>query len=314
MAINRNNFLITGSSGFVGTNLKNFLQLNEFVNLLEISRDILQDKSKLENFLLENGDSGTLVHLAGKAHDLNKLNDPSEYYYVNTELTKNLLESFLRSSMSTLIFLSSTKAAADSPHSVLTELYVSNPLTHYGKSKKQAEDYILSKQLPTGKRVFILRPCMIHGQNNKGNLNLLYSIVSKGLPWPLGAFNNIRSFCSVENLCFVITELAKNIDIPSGIYNVSDDDPLSTNELIALISQSLGTKSHIINIPKWIVIAIAFMGDILPIPLNTERLKKLTENYVVDNTKIKEALGKPLPVSAKVGLLKTFESFKLYGQ
>ena len=84
--------------------------------------------------------------------------------------------------------------------------------------------YILSKEIPKGKRVYILRPCMIHGPGNKGNLNLLYQLVSKGLPWPLGGFQNQRSFLSVENLCFVIKELLENESIPSGVYQVADDE------------------------------------------------------------------------------------------
>ncbi len=71
---------------------------------------------------------------------------------------------------------------------------------------------------------------MIHGSGNKGNLNLLYKIVQKGLPWPLGAFENKRSFTSIDNLTFIINQLIEK-DIEPGIYQVADDEPLSTNEL-----------------------------------------------------------------------------------
>ena len=82
---------------------------------------------------------------------------------------------------------------------ILTEDTIPNPKTHYGISKLQAENYILDQKLPEGKRVYILRPCMIHGPGNKGNLNLLYTLVKKGFPWPLGAFENQRSFLSIDN-------------------------------------------------------------------------------------------------------------------
>jgi nucleoside-diphosphate-sugar epimerase len=94
---------------------------------------------------------------------------------------------------------------------------------------------------------------MIHGPGNKGNLNLLYKIVFKGLPWPLGAFENKRSFCSIDNLCFIINELIDNNKIPSGIYNVADDEAISTNELISLIAERQGKKSYILKIPKFII-------------------------------------------------------------
>lgn len=58
-----------------------------------------------------------------------------------------------------------------------------------------------------GKQVYILRPCMIHGPGNKGNLNLLYNVVKKGIPWPLGSFENRRSFTSIDNLCYVVEGL-----------------------------------------------------------------------------------------------------------
>ena len=91
---------------------------------------------------------------------------------------------------------------------------------------------------------------MIHGPGNKGNLNLLYRAVSKGIPWVLGAFSNQRSFCSIQNVCFIIKELLEREDVSSGIYNVSDDLPLSTNEVIKLIAKSQDKKVTILSSKK----------------------------------------------------------------
>jgi nucleoside-diphosphate-sugar epimerase len=206
--------------------------------------------------------------------------------------------------------MSSVKAVADEIDVELTEEHIPNPITHYGKSKLLAEQYILSKTIPDGKRVYILRPCMIHGPGNKGNLNLLYNIVRKGFPWPLGTFDNKRSFCSIDNLCFVINELIQNDQIPSGIYNIADDEALSTNELIKLISESEGKKAIIWNIPKIFIKFFFLFGDIFHLPFNTERLNKITQNYVVSNDKIKIEINKCLPINSKEGLLKTFNFFK----
>jgi len=150
---------------------------------------------------------------------------------------------------------------------------------------------------------------MIHGPGNKGNLNLLYKIVSKGFPWPLGAFENKRSFCSIDNLCFIINELINNEAIPSGVYNIADDEPLATNDLIKFIAESQEKKYHILNLPKSIIKFLCKLGDFLKLPLNSERLNKLTENYIVSNKKIITAINKPLPLSAKEGLMKTLNSF-----
>ena len=150
---------------------------------------------------------------------------------------------------------------------------------------------------------------MIHGPGNKGNLNLLYHVVSKGIPWPLGTFENKRTFTSIDNLCFVINELLTK-DIEAGIYNMSDDEPVSTNELIEIICSALGKKSHIWNIPKGLIKFVAKIGDISHLPLDSERLRKLTENYIASNEKIKKALNiSQMPIRAKDGLTQTILSF-----
>jgi len=125
----------------------------------------------------------------------------------------------------------------------------------------------------------------------------------------LGAFENRRSFTSVDNLSFVIEQLIiKNI--PTGIYNVGDDETLSTNELIALMAKILGMPNRTWNWNKPLIQFCAKIGTVLHLPLNTERLQKLTENYVVSNAKLKQALGiTNMPVRAEDGLKKTVNSF-----
>jgi len=290
------NIFITGASGFVGTNL-----ISYFKNKVQIKKYVRDS-----NFLIT---QKIVIHLAGKAHDLKNILNKDEYYEVNTELTKKIFDSFLISNSSIFIMLSSVKAVADNAQKDLSENVIPNPKTHYGKSKLLAEKYILSKKIPKNKKVYILRPCMIHGPNNKGNLNLLYNFVSRKIPWPLGSFENKRSFCSIDNLIFIISEIIQREDIPSGIYNVADDDPLSTNELVKLIAKSKNIKLRIINISKTFIILLTKIGDYFHLPLNSERLQKLTQSFVVNNNKIKNILGKELPYSSKQGLLKTLKSF-----
>ncbi|TRX34818.1 NAD-dependent epimerase/dehydratase family protein [Flavobacterium sp. ZT3R18] len=293
---------ITGATGFVGTNLQDYLKSSHGVVPMSVRYEPNQQ------FEIK---ADVLIHLAGKAHDLKKVSNPQDYYEANFELTKQLFDAFLASESAVFIFMSTVKAVADEVKGILSEDEIPNPKTHYGIAKHQAEEYILSKELPEGKRVYILRPCMIHGPGNKGNLNLLYQLVSKGLPWPLGAFENQRTFLSIENLCFVIKELLESELIPSGVYQVADDTALSTNELIELLGINIGKKTSIwkLNVP--FIRFMASMGDKIHLPLNSERLQKLTENYVVSNVKIVNALGKSLPVAAREGLLRTFESFRI---
>ena len=293
---------ITGASGFVGHNFVAYLKEYQ-KNCLLVDRKQLYSK----NILLQKGD--IFIHLAGKAHDLKKISDPQEYYQVNYELTKKLYDAFLVSDAKKFIFVSSVKAAADSVDGVLTEDAIADPKTDYGKSKLMAEQYIQSQQLPKGKSYYILRPCMIHGPGNKGNLNLLYQFVKKGIPYPLAGFNNKRSFLSVENLCFIIKELIERDDIASGVYQVADDEPLSTSEVVSILSAAINKKPKLWKISPGLIRSVAKIGDVLHLPLTTERLNKLTESYLVSNKKIKQAIGKNLPLTSRKGLEITAVSF-----
>lgn len=305
-----NNILISGITGFVGGNLKEYLQGK--YNVTGISRKSNPEQAIIayQELSEENLNNITaFVHLAGKAHDLKKTADENEYFEVNTELTKSVFDAFLESKCEVFIYMSSVKAAADTVEGVLTEEVEPTPVTAYGKSKLAAENYILSKEIPANKRVFILRPCMIHGPDNKGNLNLLYGFVSKGIPYPFGKYQNKRSFVSVENLCFIIHELIENKEIETGVYNIADDKSISTNELVSIIASTIGKPNRILKTPKFIINILAKIGDFLPIPINSERLQKLTENYEVSNDKIIKALQKQLPLSTKEGIEKTIKSF-----
>lgn len=304
-----NKVLITGASGFVGKNLIGYLQ-QKHVDTLPYSRSEGFDYTLIDQSFLDHQQINAIVHLAGKAHDLRRVVNSEEYYAANTDLTRRLFDAFLQSNVSVFIYISSVKALADRTDVSLTEEMEPAPLTDYGKSKLAAETYLQQQTLPAGKRLYILRPCMIHGPGNKGNLNLLYQVVKKGIPYPLAAFNNERSFLSVDNLCFVIYQLLYKEEIASGIYHVADDTPISTIDLVQIIAEGLGKKGRIWSIYPGLIKSIARIGDVFSLPLNSERLQKLTDSYVVSNRKLITALKISLPVNTKEGLQKTIESFK----
>lgn len=292
--------VITGSTGFVGQNLKAYLE-QQYTNIQTLN---LRDKALIKL----SKQAKTVIHLAGKAHDLKSLSDEEEYQKVNTHLTEILYNEFCKSTADTFIYMSSVKAVADNPLFIVDENINANPLTPYGKSKLAAEEYLRTNK-KENTRLYILRPCMIHGPNNKGNLNLLYNLVKKGIPYPLGKYANKRSFLSIDNLCFIISELIQNKSIPSGIYNLADNESFSTKNVIAIIGDSLKKKPIILSPPIKLLNLIARIGDKIGLPLNSERLQKLTSNYIVSNKKIMKAIGKELPLKAKEGLMKTFNSF-----
>ncbi|MCR5243674.1 MAG: NAD-dependent epimerase/dehydratase family protein [Bacteroidales bacterium] len=307
------NILITGIHGFVGSNLVAYLKGRHTIYGLDIVAP--EKEGVVKTFSWDDMDAGKLpevdaiVHLAGKAHDTKNKSAAEVYFKVNTGLTEKVYDYFLKSSAKKFVFFSTAKAAADRVEGVLTEDVVPSPVGPYGESKIKAEEYIQA-HLSDEKQVYILRPCMIHGPGNKGNLNLLYGVVSKGIPWPLGSFENRRTFTSVGNICFAVEGLLTK-DVATGIYNMGDDEALSTNELIGTICSALGKKAHIWHLPKGFMTGMARVGGWLHLPLNPDRLQKLTENYISSNEKIKKALGVDrMPVDAREGLRLTLNSFK----
>ena len=307
--------LITGVHGFVGTNLVKALSKEHIIYGLDIispQKDGVRFTFSWDYLDKEDGipEVDAIIHLAGKAHDTKNQTVSDVYFKVNTGLTQKIYDYFLASKTAKkFIFFSTAKAAADKVDGVLTEDVVPSPKGPYGESKIAAEKYI-QEHMVDDKQVYIMRPCMIHGPGNKGNLNLLYGVVKKGIPWPLGAFENRRTFTSIENLNFVIEGLLTK-DVPTGIFNMGDDEALSTNELIEEICKSLGKKAHIWKLPKGLMTGIAKIGGALHLPLDSERLRKLTENYISSNEKIKKALGvEKMPVNAREGLKVTLESFR----
>lgn len=312
------NILITGIHGFVGSNLIHTLKVNHTLYGLDIIappkdgviktfswKDIETTSYPLQSL----PPFDAIIHLAGKAHDTKNQSAAQSYFDINTGLTQKIFDFFLESSAKKFIFFSSVKAAADSvAGNMLTEDVIPTPVGPYGESKIRAEEYI-RQHLSKEKQVYILRPCMIHGPGNKGNLNLLYNVVKKGIPWPLGDFENRRSFTSIDNLCYVLEGLLTR-DVASGIYHMGDDEAMSTNELIETMCEVMGKNVHIWRMNRKFMEGCAGLGTLLHLPLNTERLRKLTENYVVSNAKIKKALGiEKMPFTAKEGLVKTIRSF-----
>lgn len=312
--------LITGVHGFVGSNLVAALSKEHTIYGLDIISPIKEGVRFTFGWeYLDMKDEipavDAIIHLAGKAHDTKNQSAAETYFKINRDLTIKIFDYFCaHTNIKKFVFFSTAKAAADKVEGVLTEDVVPSPVGPYGESKIAAEQYILNtmKNWPDefkDRGVYIFRPCMIHGPGNKGNLNLLYNVVKKGIPWPLGAFENRRTFTSVENICFAVNGVLTQ-DVESGIYNMGDDEALSTNELIEEICKSLGKKPHIWELPKGLMNGVAKIGGALHLPLDSERLRKLTEDYISSNAKIKKALGvDKMPVDARDGLKTTLKSF-----
>lgn len=292
-----NSIFITGHSGFVGKNICSHLGVNFRISYYERNAKI-------------NIEEDIVIHLAGKAHDINNSSSSDLFYEVNTNLTIKLFDAFMSSNARTFIFFSSVKAVSDFPDEEITEETIPNPKSDYGKSKLLAEQYIIEKSKFSNKRVIILRPCIIHGPGNKGNLNELYKLFNTISFWPLASFINQRSFCSIDNLVYVVDKIVNDQNIDSGIYNVSDSGSISINDLIRLISKSKRKTIFFIYLPKNFIRFVAFALEKMGSKYNINKLNKLTKSYQVNNTKILNKLGTNLPVSLIDGLIISLESYK----
>ena len=282
-------FLITGAYGFVGTNLCKYLAEKGHECLALDIPAAKRDGVPYASFYTWDGLDklpvvDAVVHLAGKAHDLQKVASEQSYFDINVGLTEKI---FAAAKTTRFIYFSSSKADANG--------------NAYGRSKLAAEQFLNG-------RAIVLRPAMIHGPGNKGNLNLLWGIARCGLPWPLAAFENKRSFTSIGNICAAVEALAERGT--NGIYPIADDEMLSTNRLIELIAETCGKRAKLWRVPKGVMRMVAKIGDVLHLPLNTERIVKLTEDSFVNNSHLKSQLGwKLMPIRAEEGLRRTLRSF-----
>ena len=289
MKVNRGmKILITGACGFVGTNLRKYLEGRGHQCVTLDVRNADYDWTELAKIPFESCDA--IVHLAGKAHDLKKVASETSYFDINVGLTEKIFNASI-GKVPRFVYFSSSKASADG--------------NAYGRSKLAAEQFLNG-------RAIVLRPAMIHGPGNKGNLNLLWGIARRGLPWPLAAFENKRSFTSIGNICAAVEALCERGE--NGIYPIADDEMLSTNRLIELIAEVCCKKAKLWRIPKGLMRFAAKIGDILHLPLNTERIEKLTEDSFVDNSHLKRQLGwTQMPIRAEDGMRDTLRYFRQEG-
>lgn len=295
--------IIFGTSGFIGKNLVRGID-----NKHAITISSLRDKSNLEKL----NSSFVVINLVGKAHDHKGEATERDFYYANYDLVKDLFNAFINSDAKILIHISSIAAIEEFGSSnALTEDMECKPVSWYGQSKRKAEEFLLEQELPKDKKVIILRPTMVHGPGDKGNLILLYKLISKGIPYPLAKFDNKRSFLSIDNFNYIINQiLDKQESIESGIYHICDDQAVATSDIINIIGKVTNKPVKNFALPRGLVKVMAKVGDVVPIPLNTKRLGKMTSDLIVSNDKIKRALGiDKLPVSAEEGLERTIRSF-----
>ncbi|HRI79318.1 MAG TPA: NAD-dependent epimerase/dehydratase family protein [Cyclobacteriaceae bacterium] len=302
--------LITGISGFIGSNLVRHFKDQPDIRLMGYSRkpEATADIKLVSGYsaaLLDELSVDCVIHLAGIAHDLSGKYQDEDYDSVNFGMTASLYEEFLKSRATAFIFMSSIKAAADHASLPVDESVNPSPLTSYGRSKLKAEQFIIQNGSKDGKHFYIFRPSVIYGRGNKGNMHLLAKLIQSGMPYPLGKYDNQRSFLFIENLNFIVEQFIRN-QFDSGVYHLSDGSTHSTSELIHIMAAAMQKRIPVWNLPKGIVDLLANVGSVVHLPFNRNTLSKLTESLVVSNGKVIGEMGSPLPFTTPEGLSKTY--------
>lgn len=302
--------LVTGASGFIGQSLcktlsesgKLVLGVVRSFNSNLLNNNIKYVKVKDINFqtkwenIIKNVDC--VIHCAGIAHIKNKSKNNllNLYRSTNTEGTKQLAEQAVKLGVRRLIFLSSIGVNGLSTRKFFSNSDIPNPIGDYAISKYEAEKILIEISKHTELEVVIIRSPLVYGESNPGNFKRLIKLISLGIPLPLNNIKNKRSFIGIDNL---VDLLIHCIDHPKAIgktFLASDDQDLSTTELIKLISLSMGKKVRLFSVP---ILLLKFIGLLFN---KTEEVNKLVGSLRINDTYTKETLNWKPPISVKEGI------------
>ena len=293
--------VLTGTTGYIGQNLTKYFNSKSKKNKSISLR--FQNWHKMMPLETE-----TIIHLA--AINLNPQDSAfdEEYFRVNTELTSKLFRYFLSSNAKTFIFLSTTELI-DKQISEITEDANENPTNPFLQSKFEAEQFILKQVLPEGKRAIILRVAPVYGRETKSSLYDTFSFCKK-FPWFFGVFDTKQSFCYIDNLTEIIAQISERPNVASGIYNVADNEPIATLNLIHWIAAVFDKKAKIIKVPKGILNLFAKLGDIFKWEFNSKKLFEISRSRIINGNKVKEALEiSKMPFDTETAVIKTIEYY-----
>ncbi len=278
--------LITGEDSFIG---KNFIRYSKFRDIKEVS--LITNTPEEIDF----SSYDVLLHLVAIVHQSQRIDD-SEYFKINRDLCISVAEQAKKAGIKQFIFLSTIKVYGQfsSGSDPWNEFSYCNPDDAYGRSKYEAE-LALRKLESENFIVSIIRTPLVYGKGVRANMKNIIKLVDKFTVLPFGRVKNKRNFTYVENLVELIDRI---IELKaSGVFIAMDDEPLSTTELVKLISSALDKKTILIPVPLFIINAgKAIMPRIFD---------RLYGSFMLDNSHTKNTLGyKPL-ITAREGITRT---------
>tara|TARA_R110001606_G_scaffold327360_1_gene474275 strand:- start:122 stop:1063 length:942 start_codon:yes stop_codon:yes gene_type:complete len=256
---------LTGYSGFIG---QEFLNRSSRKNkLLLVGRKDFKKEYEFVEFSLDSTQSTNelvesfcrvrvVIHLAARVHIMNESStDPlADFRLVNTEGTLNIARHAAKAGVKRFIFLSSIKVNGESTsyRSPFTAFDDRLPEDPYGISKSEAEEQLLALGKETDMEIVIIRPPLVYGEGVKANFASLMKFVGKGFPLPFRAINrNKRSLVSVYNLVDLIKACIDHPKAANQVFLVSDDNDLSTAQMVALMANVQGKANLSIPVPVW---------------------------------------------------------------
>jgi nucleoside-diphosphate-sugar epimerase len=312
------NILITGHTGFIGRHLTPALiAKNHAITGISRHIDLALANPQLQQIQISSIEQytdwhqaligvDTIIHLAARAHILeDSVEDPAaEFFRVNTQGTINLVKAAIQAEVKHFIFISSIGAVTTLSQDILTETATCQPDTPYGTSKLAAETALIELCQNTPMSWTIVRPTLVYGPGNPGNMQRLLKLVNSHLPLPLGSIDNQRSFLYIENLIDAIITCLDHPNAKNQIFLLSDGQNISTPALIRHLAYFLNTRSILLPIP---VSVLRLLGKITG---KSSALDRLLESLVVNTDKITTTLNWQPPYSIEQGLAATAKWYK----
>ncbi len=292
-----NQILFTGASGFLGQNVRPLLE-----NLFEVkTMGSTQDNNFNTDLSKEipkiTGNFDIVFHAAGKAHSIpNSKEEEKAFFDVNYQGTVNLCKALEESTTlpKAFIFVSTVAVYGVEYGDNISEDHPLQGETPYALSKIQAEHYLTEWCAKNNIKLGIIRPSLIAGPHAPGNLGAMVNGIKLGKYLSIGGGTARKSVLMVQDIATLIPLLAKK----GGVYNVCDDVQPSFRELEIIISKQLG-KQQPKSIPYFVAKLMALAGDLIgpKAPINSFKLKKITESLTFSNNKAKIELGwQPLSI------------------
>ena len=306
------NILVTGASGFVGNALCDHLS-RQGLNAYGLLRKTREDLNVKRQFLVEDflnhsdwaeilKDMDGVIHTAGLAHV--KGRPDKDYYDINTEITKKLALECVKAGVKRFVYISSLAVyGVSSSQDIVAFSTPLNPITPYGHSKLLAEKFLQNLHEKGTLEVVIVRPPLVYGPNAPGNVLTLLKAIKKNMPFPFKSVQNRRSMVFVKNLADALLVCVTHSTAKGNTFFVSDDHPLSIEELIQGLAKGMGKKANLFYVPEFLMkIPFKILGK-------TETLEKITGSLQLDISHIQNTLGWKPPVSVEEGLRETTRSF-----